>query len=232
MMKTIIWILVMAAAFSFPSFSAAQTMNVDGIEVRLPDLKNPDDQRLLQQRAKECVRQMNTYITSMTMKSARDDNGKMRPTLQDRNDCRAAALELFLENGDSIRLSNGVMCSPALMETTSVNSLGRVIATTRPVKVYFSRLIDMITRGKYTDVSITSSDIESMYVTNIQKVGDRYQCVVTYTQDFIGKRGEIKAYADHTKKQIVVWFVYYDSPWGKEIVPRLGDISCKETQRL
>lgn len=234
-MKNFIYILtaVMVSVFSHTAAAQAdRTIDIDGIEARLPDIKNPDDQKLLQQRAKECVRLMNTYITSMTMKTRRNDEGKMRPTLQDRKDCRDAALELFLENGDSIMLTGGVRCSPVLMETTSVNSSGRVIATTRPVKVYFNRLIDMITQGKYTDVSITSSDIESMYVTDIRPDGNRFQCVVTYTQNFIGKRGEIMAYADQTTKRIVVWFEFYDSPWGKEIVPRLGDISCEETKRL
>ena len=233
-MKTYISTLMIAALISvFPLFAAAQnSIDVDGIDVRLPNLNNANDQQLLQQRAKECVRQMNTYISSMTKKQSRDNNGELHPTLQDRQDSKMAALELFLENGDSIMLSNGVKGAPALMETTSRNSSGRVISTTRPVKIYFKRLIDLIIGGKYTDVTITSTDIENMDVTNIVQVGNRYQCVVTYTQDFIGRRGEISAYADRTKKQIVVWFVFYDSPWGREIVPRLGDISCKETQRL
>lgn len=202
----------------------------DGISIRIPDISDPHDHPLFEQRAKECVREMNTYITSMTMKSKKDNSGRMRPTLQDRSDCRSAALELFLDNGDSIRLASGVKGAPALMEVTNLKTGN----TKKPaVKKYFSNLIDLIRNGTYTDVSVTSSDIESMDITSIRKVGDRYQCVVTYTQDFIGKRGELLKYADRTKKQIVVWFVFIENPYGeKEPVPRLGDIRATETERL
>ncbi len=219
-------IIVLFVALIMPSAVNAQQMIVDGITIQLPDLNNPRHQELLKQRAKECVRQMNTYITSMTKKAERDANNELHPTLQDRNDFRTAALELFLDNGDSITLSNGVKGAPALMETSN----GRTgFVNSRPVKDYFLRLINMIIRNTYTEVKITSTDIENMDATNLVKVGDRYQCVVTYYQDFVGRRGEIKAYADRTKKQIVVWFVPYHSPYGDEVVPRLGDISAKET---
>lgn len=220
--------IIIALVVALPQIAAAQ-ITVDGITVQLPDLNNPAHQELLKQRAKECVRQMNTYITSMTKKSERDVNGEMHPTAQDRNDFRQAALELFLENGDSITLSNGVKGAPALMETSNVKT---GFVNSRPVKDYFQRLINYIVRGTYTEVTITSTEIENMDATNIVKVGDRYQCVVTYYQDFIGRRGEIRAYADRTKKQIVVWFVPYHSPYGDEVVPRLGDVSAKETTRL
>lgn len=226
--KTIAVAILFALAMASTHIASAQIV-VDGITVQLPDLNNPVHQELLKQRAKECVRQMNTYITSMTKKSVRDGNGEMHPSVQDRNEFRRAALELFLENGDSITLSNGVKGAPALMETSNVRT---GFVNKRPVKDYFQRLINLITRGTYTEVTITSTDIENMDATNIVKVGDRYQCVVTYYQDFIGRRGEISAYADRTKKQIVVWFVPYHSPYGDEVVPRLGDVSAKETTRL
>ncbi|MDD6000817.1 MAG: hypothetical protein PUC50_01350 [Bacteroidales bacterium] len=201
---------------------------IEGIEIRLPDINNEADQKLLQQRAKECVKQMNNYISSMTAKQI---NG--HPTWQDRYKFREAALELFLNNGDSIELNNGIKGAPVMMETTSANTSGRTIKTTRPVKVYFTRLLEnIIKKGIYTEVIITSTDIEVMDVTNIKKVGDRYQCVVSYSQDFIGRRGEITTYADRTKKTITVWFIAEKTIWGDELVPKLGDIAAGETQRL
>lgn len=206
---------------------AQNTIFDNGIEIRLPDVNNIADQKLLQQRAKECVKQMNDYITSMT---ASQING--HPTLNDRYKFRKAALELFLNNGDSIMLANGAKGAPVQMETTSVNSSGKTIKTTRPVKVYFDRLINLIKKGTYTDVKITSTDIENMDATSIKEVGGKYQCVVSYSQDFIGRRGEITAYADRTKKTIVVWFVPEETIWGLEFIPKLGDIAAGETKRL
>ena len=120
-----------------------------------------------------------------------------------------------------------------MMETTSKSSKGRTIKTTYPVKVYFDRLINLIIEKRvYTDVTITSTDIEAMDVTSIKKVGDRYQCVVSYSQKFIGKRGELKVYADRTKKTITVWFVVEKTIWGDDLIPKLGDIAAGETTRL
>lgn len=225
-MKKII-IIILGIVLCFNVLQAQNTIFDGDIEIRLPDVNNVADQKLLQQRAKECVKQMNDYITSMTAKQI---NG--HPTLNDRYKFRKTALELFLNGGDSIVLDNGVKGAPVMMETTSTNSSGKTIKTTRPVKVYFDRLIDLIRKGTYTEVKITSTDIESMDVTNIKKVGDRYQCVVSYSQDFIGRRGELKAYADRTKKTITVWFVAEETIWGTELVPKLGDIAAGETKRL
>lgn len=200
---------------------------IEGIEIRLPDINNEADQKLLQQRAKECVKQMNNYISSMTAKQI---NG--HPTLSDRYKFRKAALELFLNNGDSIELNNGIKDAPVMMETTNINSSGKTIKTTRPVKVYFDRLINLIQRGTYTEVTITSTDVEFMEITDIKDVQGRYQCVVSYSQHFEGKRGEIKTYADRTKKTITVWFVVEKTIWGNELVPKLGDIAAGETKRI
>lgn len=224
-MKKIILTLIALCLIVFHNNAKAQLI-VDGIEVILPDVTNPVHQKLMQQRAKECVKQMNDYISSMTAKQI---NG--HPTLTDRYEFRKAALDLFLDNGDSIHLGN-IVVAPAMMETTSKNSLGKTIKTTRPVKVYFDRLIDLIKKGTYTEVTITSTEIENMDVTNIQKVNGRWQCVVSYTQTFIGRRGEMTAYADKTKKTVTVWFVSQHTIWGDEIVPRLGDVAAGETQRF
>ncbi|MBQ9213116.1 MAG: hypothetical protein IJ150_04160 [Bacteroidales bacterium] len=220
-------IITLSIVLCFNVLQAQNTILDNGIEIRLPDVNNAADQKLLQQRAKECVKQMNDYISSMT---ASQING--HPTLLDRYKFRKAALELFLFNGDSIELSNGTKSAPVQMETTSVNSSGKTIKTTRPVKVYFDRLINLIKKGTYTDVKITSTDIEGMDVTNIKKVGNRYQCVVSYSQDFIGRRGELMTYADRTKKTITVWFVAEETIWGMEFIPKLGDIAAGETKRL
>ena len=120
-----------------------------------------------------------------------------------------------------------------MMETTSINSSGKKIKTTRPVKVYFDRLINLIAKGTYTDVKITSTSIEGMTVTSprLDQKG-RYQCVVSYSQDFFGRRGEAKVYADRTKKTIIVYFVPEKTALGVELIPKLGDIAAGETKRL
>ena len=221
-------LLTIIIALSTISSYAQDEIVVDSIKIRLPDINNEADRRLLQQRAKECVKQMNDYITSMT---ASPVNG--HPTVKDRYKFRKAALNLFLGNGDSIELANGIKTAPVMMETTSINSSGKKIKTTRPVKVYFDRLINLIAKGTYTDVKITSTNIEGMDVTNIRKDEEgRYQCVVSYSQDFIGRRGEVKVYADRTKKTITVYFVTEKTILGDELVPKLGDIAAGETKRL
>lgn len=225
-MKKVLITLIIALCFN--ALHAQNTIINEGIEIRLPDVNNEADQQLLQQRAKDCVKQMNDYITLMT---ATPKDG--HPTVNDRYKFRKAAITLFLNEGDSIDLGNGIKGAPIMMETTSKNSKGRTIKTTRPVKEYFDRLIRLIVDKRiYTDVTIISTDIEAMDVTNIKKVGDRYQCVVSYYQDFIGRRGDLKVYADRTKKTITVWFVYEEDIFGKELIPKLGDIAAGETIRL
>lgn len=221
-------LITLSIALCFNALQAQTTIVDAGIEINLPDVNNEADQKLLQQRAKECVKQMNDYISSMT---ATPKNG--HPTVNDRYKFRKAAIALFLNEGDSITLENGIKGAPVMMETTSKSSKGRTIKTTYPVKVYFDRLINLIIEKRvYTDVIITSTDIEAMDVTSIKKVGDRYQCVVSYSQEFIGRRGELKVYADRTKKTITVWFVVERTIWGDELIPKLGDIAAGETTRI
>ncbi len=236
-MNKFLFILIAVCIFGFPHVSTAQNGDDIGDDIvlgilRLPDLQNEADQQLLKQRAKECVKQMNSYITSMTKKAERDEDGEMHPTRQDREDRRLAALQLFLNDGEPIILPDGTVGKPVQMETSVINQ-GRTTTKRQPVKDYFTRLINLIYGNPpyYAELTITSCDIESMDVTNIQRVGDKYECVVTYYQDFIGRRPDFRSYADWTKKQIKVFFVPIISPWGDEIVPRLGDISVKETQR-
>lgn len=232
-MKTIQTILIAVCCFGFTLVATAQNDNDIDIEIlRLPDLQNESDQALLRQRAKECVKQMNSYITSMTKQAQRDDEGEMHPTRQDREACRLAALELFMNNGEAIILPDGTWGKPVQMETSVIR--GSSTTTKRQaVKDYFTRLIKLVegTPPYYAELKITSCDIESMDVTKIEKVGDKFQCVVTYYQDFVGRRPDFRSYADWTRKKIVVNFVPIHSPWGDEVVPRLGDISVIETER-
>lgn len=231
-MKTIIQVIVSVYICIFSQICTAQ---IDDDKFRWPqNMSNIQDQELFKQRAKECVRMMNTYITSMTKEQSLK-KGLMRPTTQDRWDSRAAALTLFLENGEPIRIvsedGRETYVAPVLMEVSNANTH---TTKTDPVKDYFQHLIELITKKppRYTSVTIASSAIESMDVTSIKPVGNRYQCVVSYTQEFIGKRGEVAVYSDITKKQIVVWFVPQINPYGDKVpVPRLGDISCQETQK-
>ena len=88
-------IITLGIILCFNALQAQNTILDGGIEIRLPDVNNAADQKLLQQRAKECVKQMNDYITSMTAKQI---NG--HPTLNDRYKFRKAALELFLNRDD------------------------------------------------------------------------------------------------------------------------------------
>ena len=91
--------------FTMPYYAVAQdggSIEVEGINVHLPDLGNPRDQEKLKERAKQCVKTMNSYITSMTKKQERDGRGEMHPTMVERKDFRKAALTCFLNNGDSV----------------------------------------------------------------------------------------------------------------------------------
>ena len=229
-MKTKLAIIFALCVLAFPGNAAAQdggSINVEGIEVHLPDLNNPRDQEKLKERAKQCVKTMNSYITSMTKQAERDGRGEMHPTMDERRDFRKAALTCFLNNGDSIILE-GVKTAPPLMEISTKRG-SSITYNTRPVKQYFTNLIRLITSGRYTELKITSSDIGNMDCTNIQQVGSRYQCIVCFRQEFIGRRGEVTAIHDHDTKCVTVWFEVIHTQWGDEVEPRLGDTKVTET---
>ena len=201
------------------------SIDVDGIIIHIPDLNNREDQEKLKMRAKQCVRTMNSYVTSMTKKAERDGRGEVHPTLQERRDFRAAALTCFINNGDSI-IFDGVKTSPAMMEISTKRG-STITYNHRTVKQYFTNLINLIKNGRYTDLSITSSDIPQMKCTNIQRVGNKYQCIVCFTQKFVGRRGEITVTNDNDVKCTTVWFV--TEPDTGEIEARLGDTKVTET---
>jgi len=192
-------------------------------EVILPAGNNLEHQKMFQQRAKDCVGQLVDYISAMTAKQI---NG--HPTLDDIYQYRKSALDLFLYNGDSILLSNGVKIAPVIIETARVRSQGVEIKYIRPVKIYFTRIIDLIKRKTYTDVTLKSAEIVGIDVSNIQKVGDMFQCVVFLSQNFIERRGELKTYC----KANMTITVYFTKICCEEFILKIGDISIVETVRL
>ena len=124
-------------------------------------------QKLIQQRTKECVSQLNDYMSALTAKTT---NG--HPSLHDRYEFRSAILSLLVNDGDSLMLRGGSKIAPVMVETVSVNSSGRQMYNVRPAKVYFDRVIDLIKYGTFTDISVDDCEIYVFDISSITKVGD------------------------------------------------------------
>lgn len=173
-------------------------------------------------RAQETVGQLNDYIKGMVKKNLSLDN---------RNRKKDAALDLFIGKGGPYELA-GVRKEGVKMETTSINAMGRETKNTRLMTIYFKRLIDLIVRGTYTEIIITSTYFYDMDVSRVRQVDDdTFECVVSFSQGFIGKRGENASYVDITKKDVKAYIRKIVTDAGVEYQCTLGDVSAGETQR-
>ena len=170
----------------------------------------------IKRRAAERVAQMNDYISFMEDKSN---------DLETRQYNKKQALNLFAGRGYDYE-ENGIHKEGVRMEVTSVNN-------TRPraklMRVYFNGLVNLT----YQKVSIQSTEVSSIKVSNLQKVDNNlYVCTCYFDQVFIGYRDGIPVYKDITRKKVKCYVEVQDAEDGLEYVVLLGDVHAIDTKRI
>ena len=135
------------------------------------------------------------------------------------------ALDLFAGRGYDYE-ENGIHKEGVRMEVTSVNN-------TRPraklMRVYFNGLVNLT----YQKVSIQSTEVSSIKVSNLQKVDNNlYVCTCYFDQVFIGYRDGIPIYKDMTRKKVKCYVEVQDAEDGLEYVVLLGDVHAIDTKRI
>ena len=170
----------------------------------------------IKRRAAERVAQMNDYISFMADKSN---------DLETRQYNKKQALNLFAGRGYDYE-ENGIHKEGVRMEVTSVNN-------TRPraklMRVYFNGRVNLT----YQKVSIQSTEVSSIKVSNLQKVDNNlYVCTCYFDQVFIGYRDGIPVYKDITRKKVKCYVEVQDAEDGLEYVVLLGDVHAIDTKRI
>ena len=170
----------------------------------------------IKRRAAERVAQMNDYISFMADKSN---------DLETRQYNKKQALNLFAGRGYDYE-ENGIHKEGVRMEVTSVNN-------TRPraklMRVYFNGLVNLT----YQKVSIQSTEVSSIKVSNLQKVDNNlYVCTCYFDQVFIGYRDGLPVYKDITRKKVKCYVEVQDAEDGLEYVVLLGDVHAIDTKRI
>ena len=166
--------------------------------------------------AAQRVAQMNDYISFMADKSN---------DMETRQYYKKQALNLFAGRGYNYE-ENGVNKEGVRMEITSVNN-------TRPrsklMRVYFNGLMNLT----YQKVSIQSTELASIKVSNLQKVDNNmYVCTCYFDQVFVGYRDGRPVYKDITRKKIKCYIEVQDVEGGpQEYVVLLGDVQAIDTKR-
>lgn len=182
----------------------------------LPIMGQSSVDEQIKRTAAQRVAQMNDYISFMADKSNDMDT---------RQYYKKQALNLFAGRGYNYE-ENGVNKEGVRMEITSVNN-------TRPrsklMRVYFNGLINLT----YQQVSIQSTELASIKVSNLQKVDNNmYVCTCYFEQVFVGYRDGRAIYKDITRKKVKCYIEIQDVEDGpQEYVVLLGDVQAIDTKR-
>ena len=182
-------------------------------------------------RLKETVYTLNGYISDMVGECPDQDRFNCN---QNRNRSKKAALILFVGGGESYEV-DGVHKDPVRMETTFISPSGAKSIKSQFMKVYFDKLIGLVTGvpPKYTKVTITSSELGEIQLGNLHQINDNlYECIATFYQCFYGERGEVVVYKDYTEKKVKCYVKVVPTPTGREFETLLGDTKCGESHRL
>jgi alpha-L-fucosidase len=153
---------------------------------------------------------------------------------RNRTRCKDAALTLFVGGGESYEV-DGVRHEPVKMEATSIAANGTKSIRTNPMRVYFQRLIALVSgeHPRYTKVTLTSGEVYEIRVGNLHQINDNlYECVATFGQWFYGECGEIVVYKDYTEKSVKCYIKIIVTCTGKEFETLLGDTKCGESHQL
>ena len=145
MKKTLL--IMMLIAFSVQSFAQGNDRLSDDI---------------VKMRIREDVMMLNDYITLMSDK---------RESNTHRMQYRKAALELFIAQGDSVVMANGSKNKSAMIESNTSKN-GHIVKNTRPVRVFFSRLVQLVEQGMEMDIQIESGTVYLLDETSARKIND------------------------------------------------------------
>ena len=175
---------------------------------------NEDEQ--IKRAAAQRVAQMNDYISFMADKSY---------DLETRQFYKKQALNLFAGRGYEYE-ENGVRKEGVRMEVTSVNNKS---PRSKLMRVYFNGLINL----NYSKVSIQSTELAKIKVSNLQRVDDNlYVCTCYFDQVFIGYRDGRPVYKDITRKKVKCYVEVQDVEDGPhEYVVLLGDVHAIDTRQ-
>lgn len=166
--------------------------------------------------AAQRVAQMNDYISFMADKSN---------DMETRQYYKKQALNLFAGRGYNYE-ENGVNKEGVRMEITSVNNTH---PRSKLMRVYFNGLMNLT----YQKVSIQSTELASIKVSNLQKVDNNmYVCTCYFDQVFVGYRDGRPVYKDITRKKVKCYIEVQDVEGGpQEYVVLLGDVQAIDTKR-
>ena len=177
-------------------------------------------------RAAQEVALFGEYLKDIARKH--DEDGKV-VELSERLYYCGKALKLFIGEGNSY-FENGIERAGVTMETTSVN---RSKKTTKLMKNYLNGLANL----KYSEVSINTTDIANIKVSNLQQVGENtFVCTCSIYQTFVGYREGRPIYKDITKKNIKCYIIREEiirdgGDRAYEYIVLLGDVTASETRR-
>lgn len=182
----------------------------------LPMHGQNSDEEKTKRRAAECVAQMNDYISFMADKSN---------DMETRLFYKKQALKLFVGEGGEYE-EDGVLKDGVRMEVTSVNNKR---PRSKLMKVYFNGLVNLT----YQQVSIQSTELAKIQVSNLHRVGDnKYVCTCYFDQVFIGYRDGKPQYKDCTRKKVKCYVELQETEESREYIVLLGDVSAIDTKRM
>lgn len=152
-----------------------------------------------------------------------------------RKEYQVLALHLFMGMGEPYKyydfeLEEEIRSSGVKMYTSSVNRVG---ISKQRLKGYIRRLYNPDTRRSelpYRKINIDFAD--HVKISDIERVGDHYECAAVFVQRFYGYR-DGGFYGDETVKKIRCYIDYKETIPGKGFWDiKLGDIYVLETKRL
>jgi hypothetical protein len=181
-------------------------------------------QQAIQRRVKNKVEEFQFYLEQLADRQV--TNQKMR------NEAYQLALKLFIGHGEQYREYNVedgayVIKGPVKMQTSSKKN-SRI--SNIPIKRYLQNLKN---NSSYSNVVIQSAD--AVYVTDIVRAGDHYECVAYFCQKYIAYREGRVVYSDVTTKKIRIRIEKIEIPSSNGTTKviwnaLLGDIYVVETK--
>lgn len=198
--------------------------------------QSPQDMKVLIERAKEKVKQLNDYVSFMANPQK---DSKTRYFYKDQaqklfiNDCNKFKEIVEYKDGSKKEVwRDGV--------TMEVASLRNRTPRPKPMKEYFRGLITMT----YKSVTIETTDIADMRVSKLQPYDKdengkmMYICSVYFDQAFVGRRGDGGVYKDITHKWVVC-YVQVDEVLDEETgdtypeyMVKLGDVHVESIEKM
>lgn len=186
-----------------------------------------EQKEMFRERVKQKVEEFQSSLSNYV-------NSSISPEL--RRDYGLELFSLFMGEGEPYEYHDTesretIKSTGVKIQTTSTN--GSYVRN-QLLKKYIEKLYDPQT-GKsqlpYNKISIDSAS--AVRISELNKVGDHYECIAYFCQDFIGWKDGRVWYSDRTAKRIRCYIVRIDLPTGESIFEaKLGDICATETTRI